>query len=877
MSHTAQPLPMAGDYLVATFADIMHSARFRKHVWAHMQLSERRRLESLRLQALYGDAPNHNNTRELAAADGETGKAKDAAEASKGEVTERPSSSPTHPAKGAAAPSPPRWYDIAGRARYDAWVALRGCMSPDVAAECFCAEFLGLIKKYPHPALLPPVEAALSTAHRLAQRARNSRPQSRLRQDSHAPSSLTSTSATSTKATPVFQVRALQGDPAALALLWICRAYRIPCEFTVEPLSKALGPRRRASSAATPVPASTAPSPTAAAPPPPPATTANPYLPYTLADACYPFSASLTCPVSMSASTNTNSTTAVAVAAAGGATTTTVTTPEAAFVLIADTFLAAYPHWMGVPSDVPPSSSSSSLAGPSQALLQRCGWIEELQHITRHVRTPILALLVQHATQTSTLSSSASETAARSALLRTVAAHLHRYESWTMDRVMQRRVGQAQSVLSPLLASTAVVDALQHAYAVDAKAVTAADVFVASCGYVLCTHPFCADVFPLLRVPVACALDDGGAAVVRSEWPAHETATAPTSAAKAATYAPWALPLHLSGLSAVYNAKINRLLRREAAAAVRHEQQQQPARLLINDSDAVPVESSGVVGPTSTRQQQQQQRNVGYYAVSSASVTKEAAEAVGQLILTRLSSLRSDDLQHDSVVGSNSSVSGAPFLVLGQVFALTWALAQEQVPAFPYFMLDGNPDHFGGFSFMSEETGDPAALHRRASSGNESKSGSRAHAGATAVAAALRARPCFHVSLAPAAVARGAVDLPHTDHHGNSGDSVPVTLPTLVTGSAATRSASSQDGGISVESRLRSGLHLAGSLFVKGVRRLSGTSRDDDNAQGGRNSGVHATHVLRSQGEGNNSVGSDGGAAGVGVDVAASHAISAHL
>ncbi|KPI89972.1 hypothetical protein ABL78_0940 [Leptomonas seymouri] len=793
---------MAADYLVTTFADMMHSSRFRKHVWSRMLLAERRRLESLRLQALYGDAPDHSNSSSSTSVPAKVDKDRQDGKAAAAEVAEKkgvddgkaaltapPSlSSPSTtsakmPLRTQPTPSPPRWFDIAGRARYNAWVALRGRMTPDIAAECFCAEFLGLMRKYPHAVLLPPVEAALRTAHGLAQRARNSGPRIPRLPHSDAASSPSTTA-------PLFQVRALQGDPAALALLWICRAYRITCEFIVEPLSRAMGRRRSA--------------PTATA-----AASADPYLPYTMADACYPFSASLTYP-------NTVSTTE----ASGSKAAATVTTPESAFVLIADTFLSAFPHWMGVPSNLPSSSP---------APIQRCGWIDELQCIIRHVRTPILALLVHYATQPSSAPSNMpSQPSGRAQLLRAVAAHLHRYESWTMERLVSRRVGHVRSVLSPLLASTAVVNALQNAYAPDAKAVTAADVLLASCGYVLCTHPFCADVFPMLHIPVNDAESEG----VRSRWPSSgKAATTAIRSENVSTHVPWALPLYLSGLPAEYNEKINRLLRRETKGAMQHEQQQQPIRLFIDDSNPVAMKD---VGATSSQQQRQQ--SAGYYEVSSASVTKEAAEAVGELLAARLLSLRDHNLQRDDVVGGGSISSGgsAPFLVLGHVFSLTWALAQEQVPAFPYFMLDGNPAHFGGFSFMSED-----GMEGGKGSGNaHSKSES---GGAGAVSSAPRARRHFQVSLAPAAAA-------------STNDPIPLMLPTLVQGSASAPSASSLDDGLSIESRLRSGLHLAGAALLKGVRRISGSSKDEY-TQTGHHSGVHATRVLRSEGEGSNSSG----------------------
>ncbi|CAM38151.2 hypothetical protein, conserved [Leishmania braziliensis MHOM/BR/75/M2904] len=855
MPPVSYPFSMAGDYLATTFADMMHAPSFRKHVWTKMQLAERRRLDALRLQALYGDAPVA-----VAASGGAANTTNGATAASTvdvtSEVTPQSSSQHTHPASAAPSsadgvvdppshaaavkgtpyastswsslvasrpPAPPRWFDIAGRARYSAWEALRGRMSADVAAECFCAEFLSLVKKYPHPTLLPLIEAALSTAHELACRSRAAppRPLAAPSASTAAAHSTSAATAPSSPPTAVLQVRALQGDPAALALLWICRAYRLPCEFTVEPLSKALGAHTTGASTRT-SPAYGVKRGEAANSCPTDLATINPYLSYTMADACYPFTVSLTQPA------------AAAAGASPSTMATTVTTPEAAFVLLTDTFLADYSHWMGVPS----GPVSAAALSPTSRLVQRGAWLDELQHITRHVRTPILALLVHQATQSKRLRrmSASAAAAERQHLLRAVAAHLHTYERWTMDRVLSRRVHQAQSVFLPLLASTAVVDCLRHEYAPDAKVVSATDAYVSSCGYTLCTHPFCADVFPLLRappVPVAVLHDTVQAQWPSSEGPPSEAVLQPRTGSATASYEPWALPLYLSGVPAECNTTINRLLRREANGAMRQERQQQPVRLFMCGEREAKVghsSSSSSVGGggglnaktdmSSTQpqqQQQQQQCRAGYYAISASSITKEAAEAVEKLILARMFSLRTEDLNSDSdAVGSTSSVSGVPFLVLGHVFALTWALCQEQVPGFPYFMLDGNPHHCGGYSFLSEDA--------------EKK---------TSAASPSRARRRFQVTLSPAPVTAVMA----TADPGAS------MLPTIVVGASAVSSASSQDGGVSLESRLRYGWKAFKDTLAMRAARLSWGRRSEDEPTGAgggneQSAGVNATHVL---------------------------------
>ncbi|KAG5481056.1 hypothetical protein LSCM1_06732 [Leishmania martiniquensis] len=815
MAKVAHPLSSAGDYLVRTLADMTHMSCFRKHVWTKMQVAERHRLNALRMQALYGNAPVSLSARRRASktAGGTTSAgAVDVAS----ETAVRCSSKHTSPDCAASRsadsvvdassrpPAPPRWFDIAGRARYSAWEALRGRLSADVAAECFCAEVIALVRKYPHPTLLHRVEAALSTARELARRSRVTPP-------------FTAT-APSPSSTAVLQVRALQGDPAALAILWICRACRLPCEFVVEPLSKALGTHATgASTSAVLAGVAKCGEPAGSGGPTAPAAT-NPYLSYTMADACYPFTMSLTQP-------------ADAAAGASSPTTTTVTTPEAAFVLLADSFLAECPLWIGMHAE----SARAATLPPASRLVQRCTWWEELQYITRHVRTPILALLVHQATQPQRLRrmSASVPAAERRHLLRAVAAHLHTYERWIMDRVLSRRVHQAHRVLSPLLASTAVVDCLRRAYAPDAKVVSAADAYVSSCGYTLCTHPFCADVFPHLRVPPVpdTALQD----VVHAHWPSPDRSPSkplsqPPTGSTAAPYPPWALPLQLSGIPAEYNQTLNRLLRREADGAM--WQQQQPVRLFMNYGNEADAErghsgsaSSGgerraMIDAPTTHPQRQELCRAGYYAISASSITKGAAEAVEQLMLARMLSLRTDDLNADaSAVGSTSSVSGVPFLVLGHVFALTWALCQEQLPAFPYFMLDGHPNHYGGFSFLYERAEE-----------------------ATPPSSPARAQGRFQVALSPAPT---TAIVPTADPSASM-------LPAIVGGTSAVPSASSQDGGVSLESRLRYGWQTVVRTLAKRAASRSGVrcSADEPTGAGGdsdQSAGVHATHVLRSE------------------------------
>ncbi|KAG5507623.1 hypothetical protein JKF63_06572 [Porcisia hertigi] len=846
MAQVLHSLPPAGEYLVLTFSELMHTPRFRKRVWAKMRLAERCRLDALRMQALYGDAPvtstasagaaNGTNETKPARTVDATSKATEsnvlshtspsrvAGSSSNGMVDaashlKKKQETPLTPTSGSSLSSPPpgtpRWFDVAGRVRYTAWVELRGRMSADVAAESFCAEFISLIRKYPHPTLLPLVEAALSTARSLACRSRATPPPLR----AGAPSTST-TAARSTSATPappqsstvVLQVRALQGDPAALALLWICRAYRLPSEFIVEPLSKALaadnavwltnaasthgGKRDEASEKDRSKPLTT-----------------NPYLPYTMADACYPFTVALTHPDD------------AGTGASPPTTTTTVTTPEAAFVLLTDTFLAAYPHWMGVSSD-PGSAAAQS---PSSRVVERCVWVDELQHITRHVRTPILALLVHQATQRQRLRrmSASAAAAERRHLLRAVASHLHTYERWTMDRVLSRRAHQAQSVLWPLLASTAVVNCLQQTYAPDAKVVSAADTYISSCGYVLCTHPFCADVFPLLHVPPApvATLHDS----VQAQWPSPEKLPSEASSERltgsaTASYAPWAVPLHLSGIPAEYNKTINQLLRCEANGAMQQEQHQRPVRLFISDETGVHAHchrstSGNALGVrekvANLNKDPRKPLQAGYYAISASSITKEAAEAVQQLILTRMLSLRTDDLSSDTAVGSTSSVSGTPFLVIGHVFALTWALCQEQVPGFPYFMVDGNPQCDGGFSFLCEGA-------------EMSPSGP------------ARIPEGFQVSLSPAPVTAIAA----------TADPGAAMSPALLGRTSPVSSASNQDGGASFESRFRYGWKAVTGTLVMGATRLFGMRRSadgltDTDRGNSQSAGVGATHILR--------------------------------
>lgn len=627
------PLSLPGAHLTLAFVDIVHSSLFKKLVWTRMSLSEKQRLYALQQQALYGDAP--------------TAKASDV-----------PSPAPSSPDRspddghgmirtkaGQQQPSLPPWYDLAGQARYQRWVVLRGRMSPDVAAECFCADFIGLLNKYPHPSLVPPVEAALARAERITAAVEadalksTSLPQNR------------SNNATSTSTSLlVFCVHALQGDPAATALLWLCRAYQIPCELTLEPLSSALqdhGGRMADEDAA---------------------------FITSLVDANFPFTASLMEVPNLGS-------------AADGVVTASVDCPEAAMLLLLETFFNASSHWSG--TGVRTSSETQLRVSPCHAEL-----MDELCTITKHLRTPILALLAHQACMGSSVGLPASP--ARTSLFRRTAEHFHAYQQWMMQRALPRRLGNVCSALPPLLASTAVVQMLSEAYAPDAKVVSAADLLVASCGYVLCTHPYCADIFPYLQS--APSLGQTGRKGVALAWSTALRGKEPSSGSSGeSSYRPWELPLHLSGMPAEYNRLVNNILKQEARGAVRVEERKQPSRVVVWYSVAHSPTSSD---PTSSDATPQNYENC-FYPVTSGAMAPAAAEAVSKLIFSRLSSLKTDDLLQDGP-NSTRSISGAPFLVLTHSLALAWVLSQEQVPGYPYFMADGNPSNTGALSFLND-------------------------------------------------------------------------------------------------------------------------------------------------------------------------------
>ncbi|KAH9589122.1 hypothetical protein LSM04_002527 [Trypanosoma melophagium] len=210
--------------LVIEIAKIMESVAYKNYMEPRLSTREKAQLWALRSQALFGDAPYNHEVQ---------GKQKNRKNSETDESTLRGVSSVT----GLSLPmQPTHWYQFSGRFYYAAWMSLRGTMSPPVAAETFCTEFIYLLKLHHVPAMLPLMESALNTARAKAK----------------AKANTTNTTTTSTVGKGMgdgdhrirkikefnygFHVRGCFEDPAVIAFIWLCRAHSIPCEVAFEPL-----------------------------------------------------------------------------------------------------------------------------------------------------------------------------------------------------------------------------------------------------------------------------------------------------------------------------------------------------------------------------------------------------------------------------------------------------------------------------------------------------------------------------------------------------------------------------------------------------------------------------------------------------------------
>ncbi|KEG15167.1 hypothetical protein DQ04_00161070 [Trypanosoma grayi] len=192
----------------------MEEKAYRRHMQPRLSTRQRAHLWALRSQALFGDAPDdlegHGRNGGASKNEGKQVALKGVPVLSGLDLPQGPS----------------HWYQFTTRLYYSAWVALRGTMSPQVAAEALCTEFFYLLKVHRVPAMLVVMEAALSTARAKATAA--------------VAMNVTGNGTYNKKLTALcegFYVRGYHGDPAVIAFLWLCRAHFIPCEVDFEPFA----------------------------------------------------------------------------------------------------------------------------------------------------------------------------------------------------------------------------------------------------------------------------------------------------------------------------------------------------------------------------------------------------------------------------------------------------------------------------------------------------------------------------------------------------------------------------------------------------------------------------------------------------------------
>ncbi|ORC92680.1 uncharacterized protein TM35_000034330 [Trypanosoma theileri] len=301
--------------LVIEIAKVMENVTYRRYMEPRLSTREKAQLWALRSQALFGDAPDDYEVKEKQ-------------ENRKNSETEKSTSKRISSVTGFSLPLPPtHWYQFSARFYFAAWKALRGTMTPQVAAETFCTEFFYLLKLHSVPAMLPLMESALNTARAKATAIINH-------------TNTTSTSSTSPVAeggivdsdhrirelkvcNDGFHVRGCFEDPVVIAFIWLCRAHCIPCEVVFEPLpvKSSLGEE-------------------------------NLFLVKSLKYG------------------------------------TIVTEPLAAFFLCVKLYLPHSDHWLGVlPLSQTNTSSSSSYADHA---IERSTWMEYMQHILTDLRIPLL-------------------------------------------------------------------------------------------------------------------------------------------------------------------------------------------------------------------------------------------------------------------------------------------------------------------------------------------------------------------------------------------------------------------------------------------------------------------------------------------------------
>lgn len=616
-----------GSSLTASLAALMNEKVFAASLWCRMSYAERQRLYALHQQACFGDAPP-------------------AATTSPFNTAAAVEDNLSHLFVKLGLPTL-AWFDFSARARRRQWESLRGTMSGATAAEAFCAEFIALVKKYRALRLVPHLEAALSQAQRLNE------------EEAIATSQAPEEKFAASEEKLVFCVRAYECDPAALAMNWLCTSFAIPLQLTIEPL------RQSALVGAM----------------------------VEKADPCEQVLRGVGADAPFYAGVRRGRRDTFLAEVSG---------PEAAFQLLVDVFLAHMPHWAGAGGEtaVPTARESVERKEGSQTVIStsptQCAsgrtehsvWLHRLQCISKHLRAPIMSLMLHAVYCSCNPSEAAAATAPRRQQLRAaVAGHLLVYQQQFVREELRHLEAQSRYHVRPTAPERAVV--IPHL--IESKAATAlvfrafsnrlvscVDVYAACCGYVLCTNPFVCDLFP---VPSAAPLVKDATAAptvgAMASWPGQLSAVSakpvciatgerqqgvppPSSPSVGDQRAPLggvvvacAFPhpaVHLAGVSKAINDALNSVLQEEAALAQAQ---------LLGRRHGETRSGRGVTPPASAA---------------------TAAEAVERLISARLLQCNSPELDPED----SRNVALSPFAVLANLLARSWALSVDQLPPFPF-------------------------------------------------------------------------------------------------------------------------------------------------------------------------------------------------
>lgn len=816
---------------------ILETNVYRRTLATCITREQRVRLEALRRQVWFGDAPltpeeeqqqQQQRQREALSTNPTTGT----------EVGKHSTNAPGHPGSllppGAVVPGkregaladpratttttahllkpPQRWYDFSARLEWNAWVRLRGKfpvippsapVSPSFfnqrsAAETLCHEFLDLVEQHKHHPrvgcqLMPLVHAAQSRAYFQMLCERN-----RL----HVKTKTTSTNAINAAGdavnklfartflpvpTPslsqrviatatlpiVFHIKAWQFDPAAVALLWVCRTFGLPATFQFIPLPSN---HNDASGEGGVCP---------------------------LNESQIPFLATLAVAASPESSFE-------------------VRSPVAAFSLLADHLLAPYPYLAGESqlgwvsrnnntnnnankktSICPTSPDGRSLGQKSK---ERARWMDELTQITTLLRTPLLQLLVDGKVaeevrlyETSTTTAKANPNVAsgaapsngeakgkidakkketakdgveasnastaqtpstkryadlntrlqrRTTLLRETAAKLHCLESYFVEqaenflhhhksnnrsnnnkkeeennsnnKVKKENSEKAKDaknnsppygsgtaalwrLLSPSLTPfpaaqrRAAVKQLTAYWKVTShRPVTLVDVYLATCGYILATHPYCADIYPLDIEGSTMALPSWREAANPNPTAAQGVAAVPADKAvdeAAAEAAATLAAVSASGAVASTSAagsllriprlyKVKSRISREGILQVL-QLEERFARL----HRQLPLRFHTLAAPCSPSTPTSDAAGAGAGASGSSlppPLARFSSSVVAQLLEARLMTCTEDFTPKP---GPPSMWRTPPFAILSHILCRAWKRADGQVPGFPSLLV----------------------------------------------------------------------------------------------------------------------------------------------------------------------------------------------